>query len=404
MSDRPAGKTAGPIEPIPLNIFTGFLGAGKTTLLNRLLKDQALSDTAVLVNEVGDIGIDHNLYEIVEDGVILLSSGCLCCSVRGDLVNSLENLLRARDNGRCKPFNRVVIETTGIADPASVIHILMTQPYLTLRYRLDGVITLVDAVNGMKTLDAHEEAVKQAAMADRIVITKTDLPEGKAQLPALRDRLKKLNPAAIVLEGEVRAKELIDAGLYNPESKIPDVARWLREEAVIAAEEDAHHRHHEHHGHDHDHGHHHGHDHGHHHGHGHSHGHSHGHDQASRHDASIKAFSIATEQPIPFNTLEMFLDLLRSAHGDKILRMKGIVKLADDPSRPVVFHVVQHLMHPPARLDAWPDADRRSRMVCITKDLAPEMVRKMFDAFLGVPQVDMPDKAALTENPLSLNR
>jgi G3E family GTPase len=385
VSDTPA-KPAGPIEPIPLNVFTGFLGAGKTTLLNRLLKDPALSDTAVLVNEVGDIGIDHNLYEIVEEGVILLSSGCLCCAVRGDLVNSLENLLRARDNGRCKPFNRVVIETTGIADPASVIHIIMTQPYLTLRYRLDGVVTLVDAVNGMKTLDEHEEALKQAAMADRIVITKTDLPEGAAALPALRARLKKLNPAALVLEGQPPVAELINAGLYNPESKIPDVARWLREEAVIAAEEDAHHDHH--HGHDHQH-----HDHGHHH---------HRHDQASRHDASIKAFSIATEQPIPLNTLEMFLDLMRSAHGDKILRMKGIVQLADDPSRPVVFHVVQHLMHPPVRLEAWPDADRRSRMVCITKDLAPEIVRKMFNAFLGVPQVDTPDKAALTNNPLAI--
>jgi G3E family GTPase len=382
VSDTPA-KPAGPIEPIPLNVFTGFLGAGKTTLLNRLLKDPAMSDAAVLVNEVGDIGIDHNLYEIVEEGVILLASGCLCCAVRGDLVNSLENLLRARDNNRCKPFNRVVIETTGIADPASVIHIIMTQPYLTLRYRLDGVVTLVDAVNGMKTLDEHEEAVKQAAMADRLVITKTDLPEGAAALPELRERLKKLNPAAIVLEGEPPVAELINAGLYNPESKIPDVARWLREEAVIAAEEDAHHGHHHH---DH-------------HGHGH---HHHKHDQASRHDASIKAFSIATEKPIPFNTLEMFLDLMRSAHGDKILRMKGIVQLADDPDRPVVFHVVQHLMHPPARLEAWPDADRRSRMVCITKDLAPEMVRKMFDAFLGVPQIDTPDKAALTQNPLAL--
>ncbi len=320
--------------------------------------------------------------------MILLSSGCLCCAVRGDLVNSLENLLRARDNGRCKPFNRVVIETTGIADPASVIHIIMTQPYLTLRYRLDGVITLVDAVNGMKTLDAHEEALKQAAMADRIVITKADLPDGAAALPALRARLRKLNPAAVVLEGQPPAADLINAGLYNPESKIPDVARWLREEAVIAAEEDAHHHDH-HHGNDH-------HEHGHH--------HHHRHDQASRHDASIKAFSIATDKPIPLNTLEMFLDLMRSAHGDKLLRMKGIVQIADDPDRPVVFHVVQHLMHPPARLDAWPDTDRRSRMVCITKDLAPEMARKMFDAFLGVPQIDTPDKAALTDNPLAFNR
>ncbi len=387
MSDTPA-RTAGPIEPIPLSVFTGFLGAGKTTLLNRLLKDPAMRDAAVLVNEVGDIGIDHSLYEIVEEGVILLASGCLCCAVRGDLVNSLENLLRARDNGRCKPFNRVVIETTGIADPASVIHIIMTQPYLTLRYRLDGVVTLVDAVNGMKTLDAYEEALKQAAMADRIVITKTDLPEGAAALPALRARLRKLNPAAVLLEGQPPAADLINAGLYNPESKIPDVARWLREEAVIAAEEDAHH-HDRHHGHDH---------------HQHGHHHHHRHDQVSRHDASIKAFSIATDKPIPLNTLEMFLDLMRSAHGDKLLRMKGIVQIADDPDRPVVFHVVQHLMHPPARLDAWPDADRRSRMVCITKDLAPETVRKMFDAFLGVPQIDTPDKTALTDNPLALNR
>jgi G3E family GTPase len=379
VNESPA-RPAGPIEPIPLNVFTGFLGAGKTTLLNRLLKDPALADTAVLVNEVGEIGIDHNLYEILDDDIVLLSSGCLCCAVRGDLVNSLENLLRARDNGRCSAFRRVVIETTGIADPASVLHVLMTHPYIMLRYRLDGVVTLIDAVNGMRTLDNHEEAVKQAAVADRIVITKSDLVEDTSVLDELRSRLAKLNPAAILLEGKVRAEDLINAGLYNPDRKIPDVARWLREEAVIAAEEDGHH------GHDH---------------HGHSH-HDHNHDRVSRHDASIKVFSIATDKPIPLSTLEMFLDLMRSAHGDKILRMKGIVRLADDPERPVVLHVVQHLMHPPARLEAWPDEDRRSRLVCVTKDLPPDMVRRMFDAFLGVPQVDTADRTALTENPLAL--
>jgi G3E family GTPase len=379
VNESPA-RPAGPIEPIPLNVFTGFLGAGKTTLLNRLLKDPALADTAVLVNEVGEIGIDHNLYEILDDDIVLLSSGCLCCAVRGDLVNSLENLLRARDNGRCSAFRRVVIETTGIADPASVLHVLMTHPYIMLRYRLDGVVTLIDVVNGMRTLDNHEEAVKQAAVADRIVITKSDLVEDTSVLDELRSRLAKLNPAAILLEGKVRAEDLINAGLYNPDRKIPDVARWLREEAVIAAEEDGHH------GHDH---------------HGHSH-HDHNHDRVSRHDASIKVFSIATDKPIPLSTLEMFLDLMRSAHGDKILRMKGIVRLADDPERPVVLHVVQHLMHPPARLEAWPDEDRRSRLVCVTKDLPPDMVRRMFDAFLGVPQVDTPDRTALTENPLAL--
>lgn len=387
MSEAPA-RPAGPPEPIPLNVFTGFLGAGKTTLLNRLLRDPAMADTAVLVNEVGEIGIDHNLYEILDEDVILLSSGCLCCAVRGDLVDSLENLLRGRDNGRMTQFKRVVIETTGIADPASVLHVIMTHPYLILRYRLDGVVTLVDAVNGMQTLDNHEEAVKQAAMADRIVLTKSDLlsdEAGAAKLAQLRERLARLNPAAIVFDHEVQAKELIGAGLYDPDRKIPDVSRWLREEAVIAAEEAAHM--HDHHGHSH---------------HGHDHHHGHAHDQVSRHDASIKVFSIATEKPVPYATLEMFLDLMRSAHGDKLLRLKGIVQLADEPERPVVVHVVQHLMHPPARLESWPDADRRTRLVCVTKDLPPETVRRMFDAFLGVPQVDTPDAAALRENPLAL--
>jgi len=388
VSETPA-KRAGPPEPIPLNVFTGFLGAGKTTLLNRLLKDPALADTAVLVNEVGEIGIDHNLYEVLDDDVVLLSSGCLCCAVRGDLVTALENLLRGRDNNRIKAFKRVVIETTGLADPASVLHVLMTHPYLVLRYRLDGVITLVDAVNGMQTLDQHEEAVKQAAMADRIVLTKVDLLQdepGKRVLAELRERLRKLNPAAIVLDSNAPANELLGAGLYNPERKIPDVARWLREEAVLAAEEEAH-----------DHAHHHGHGHHHHH-----HGHTDPHDRPSRHDASIKVFSIATDQAVPLAALEMFLDLMRSAHGDKLLRLKGIVRLQDDPSRPLVLHVVQHLMHPPARLEAWPDADQRTRMVCITRNLAPDTVRRMFAAFLGTPQVDTPDRAALEDNPLSL--
>jgi G3E family GTPase len=391
VTDLPA-KPGTPPEPIPLNIFTGFLGAGKTTLLNRLLRDPALADTAVLVNEVGEIGIDHNLYEILDEDVILLSSGCLCCAVRGDLVDSLENLLRGRDNGRMTPFRRVVIETTGIADPASVLHVVMNHPYLVLRYRLDGVVTLVDAINGMGTLDRHEEAVKQAAMADRIVLTKTDLagtPEQKAAVETLRERLKRLNPAAVILDASAPAEAMIGAGLYDPARKIPDVARWLREEAVLAAEEDAAHGHDHHHAHGHD------------HAHGHSHAHT-PHDQASRHDALIKVFSIATDTPIPYATLEMFLDLLRSAHGDRLLRLKGIVHLREEPERPVVLHVVQHLMHPPARLERWPDADRRSRLVCVTRDLAPDMVRRMFNAFLGVPQVDAPDAAALTENPLAL--
>src|SRR3954465_7059023 len=173
---EPSAPPRVPPPPIPLTVLTGFLGAGKTSLLNRLLKDEALAKAAVIINEFGEIGLDHLLVEHIEDGVMLLSSGCLCCTVRGDLVNTLEKLLRGLDNGRMR-FNRVIVETTGLADPAPVLHTAMVHPYLLMRFRLDGVVPGVDAVNGAATLDAHIEAVKQVAVADRVVLTKTDLPE-----------------------------------------------------------------------------------------------------------------------------------------------------------------------------------------------------------------------------------
>jgi G3E family GTPase len=379
-------STAGPAEPIPLTVLTGFLGAGKTSLLNRLIHDPALAETAVIINEFGEVGLDHLLVRPIRDGVVLLQSGCLCCTLRGDLVDALEQLLRDLDNGRAL-FRRVILETTGLADPAPVLQTAMAHPYLVLRYRLDGVITVVDAVNGAATLDAHMESVKQVAVADRIVLSKTDLvaaPESGRARAAFAARLRALNPAAPILDaaaGEATPERLLGCGLFDPNRKIPDVARWLAAEAYAESESrhsgpshDAHDRR----------------------GHG-----DHHHHDVNRHDERIRAFSFASEAAIPAAMLDMFLDLLRSVHGPNLLRLKGIVKLAETPDRPVVVHGVQHVFHPAVQLPGWPDGDRSTRIVLITRDLDPAAVRRLFDAFIGAGAApDRPDRAALLDNPL----
>jgi G3E family GTPase len=356
-------------ERIPVTVLTGFLGSGKTTLLNKLLRRPELADTAVIINEFGEIGLDHLLVEkSSEDGMVTLNSGCLCCTVRGDLVRTMSELFLKRSKGEVTPFRRMVVETTGLADPAPILHTLMTDPLLASRYRLDGVVTTVDGVNGVSTLDNHAEAVKQAAVADRLLLTKTDIAEAP-RLSELQQRLHQLNPAApfhAIAGGEIDPNEVLNAGLYNPETKSADVKRWLHEEAYAE-------------GHEHGHGHHH-------HGHGNEHHHEGaGADQdphnVNRHDDRIRAFCMTFDEPMSWSTVAAAFDALVTYRGPDLLRMKGILNVKDT-DKPVVIHGVQHVFHPPATLDAWPEGDdRKSRVVFITRDIGESTIRKVFASF-----------------------
>lgn len=387
-------------DRIPVSIITGFLGAGKSTLLNRMLRDPAAKDIAVIINEFGEVGIDNLLVEASGDSMIELSNGCLCCTVRGELVDTLASMMDGIQTGRAKPITRVVIETTGLADPAPVMQSVMGNPVIAQNFELEGVVTVVDAVNGLATLAAHPEAVKQAAVADLLIVSKQAMAE-PAQASALRDKLVALNPRAPITDGDDTSSSSLSIllnGLYDPSTKIADVDRWLRDE--VAAD----HHHHHHHGHDHtdDCGGDHADDPGHHHHQAHDHGHHHHHD-VNRHGDDIRSFSIVHDRPIDPMAIDMFIDLLRSAHGEKLLRMKAVVKLSDNPERPLVLHGVQAIFHQPQRLPHWPEgSDRKTRMVLITKGLSEEFVTDLFSAFTGEPRLDRPDRAALQDNPLAV--
>jgi G3E family GTPase len=322
---------------IPVSVLTGFLGSGKTTLLRHLLRRPEFSRTAVIINEFGEVGLDHELIEASEDSFIELQTGCLCCKIRSDLSQTLADLLRRRDEGRCTPFDRIVIETSGLADPAPILQTLMTDAAVAGRLVLGSVVTTVDAVNGAGTLEREAISQKQVAVADRIVMTKLDLA-GPAE-SALRGRLDALNASAPVLvadHGRIDSETVFNAGLYDPATKSADVHAWLAKEA---------------------------------------HGHAH-----ARHDAGIKTYAVVREEPIQAVALTLFLEALAEHCGGDVLRLKGIVNILESPDRPAVIHGVQHVFHPPAWLDRWPSNERSSRIVFITRRVPQRWVEVLLKA------------------------
>lgn len=344
-------------DRLPVTLLTGFLGSGKTTLLNGWLRSPELSNAAVIVNEFGEVGIDHALIAASSENTIELSTGCLCCTVRGDLVDTLRELIVKREKGEIRAFDRIIIETTGLADPAPVIQALMTFP-VARRFRLRQVVATVDAVNGTRTLARHPESVKQSAVADEIVITKTDLAGDAAR--ELMEELKRLNPGARIHvskpEKAIMPTDLATVDIYDPATKAPDVAAWLNAEA---------------HAHDHRHDHHHEDD------------HRHAHD-INRHSAEIGSFVLEFAEPLHWEHVANWLDALVLGHGNDLLRVKGILDIAGR-ERPIVVQAVQHLFHPPFELPAWPDGSRRSRVVFITRGLTRDFVREVFDTICQRP-------------------
>jgi len=315
----------------PVAIITGFLGSGKTTLLNRLLQRSEMAGAAVIINEFGEIGLDHLLIATPSENTVLLSSGCLCCTVRGDLVETLADLYRKRHESVIPAFDRVIVETTGLADPVPILQTLVTDPELAPLFSLDSVVTLVDAVNGAQQLDAHPESVKQAAMADRLLLSKTDLASAEAT-EALRARLARINPAARIstpVRGDAHPDELFGAGLAGASAAA--VQRWLGDAEFARAE--AHH--------------------------------DHKHD-VNRHDDHIRAFCVHHDAPVSAAGLEVWLNMLAALRGARLLRVKGLLNV---DGAPVAIHAVQTLIHEPITLERWPDEDRRSRLVFITRDM-----------------------------------
>ena len=322
----------------PVNIITGFLGSGKTTLLQRLLRSPALSDVAVLVNEFGEVGLDHHLLQNVAESTLLLENGCLCCAVRGDLQKALRDLLSRRTRGDIPHFRRVVIETSGLADPAPIAYTLLSEAVLRHHFRLSGIITTVDAVNGFSQLDSFAESVKQVSMADRLVVTKMDLSD-EPSLTALRRRLRSLNISAQIVElteisGDLH--QLLTDDIYDAAGKFREAGRWTAEEV------DAHSSH--------------------------------------AHTSGVQSFAAMFDRPLDWTAFGVWASMLLHRHGADVLRLKGLLNVEGVPT-PVLINGVQHIVHPPSHLEKWPDADRRSRLIFIVRGLRRARIERSLAVF-----------------------
>ena len=330
---------------IPVNVLTGALGSGKTTLLKALLRAPRLTGTMVLVNELGEIGIDHHLVEHASESTLLLENGCLCCAMRDDLKSALKDLHSRRDRGEIARYERVVVETTGIADPVPIAYTLLAEPVLQHHYRLGNVVTVVDAVNAPAQLDRFTESVRQVALADRLVVSKLDL-SGPGALEGLHARLASLNPAAPIIAADSTGLDPVDlliADIHDRESKSREVERWIHSIDDGAAETGGH----------------------------------------SPHTEAIAACCFTFDAVLDWTAFGVWMSMLLHRHGDRVLRMKGLLNVAGVPG-PVLVNGVQHLVHPPAHLDRWPDEDRRSRVVVIAHGLDRDEIERSLHAFNAI--------------------
>lgn len=333
---------------LPINLLTGFLGSGKTTLLKRILADPAFADTAVLINEFGEIGLDHDLVGSVDGEMVLLRSGCVCCTVRGELAAALKELYSRRERGLLPPFRRVIIESTGLADPFPVLSTIKADPVLRHHFCAGNVIATIDAVNGLRQLDTYIESNRQAAVADRLIVTKTDLEAGFEGV--LQTRLRALNPDAPILMAadpdlDLSSLVAVQSGV-SPSSSLSQSGFYCEEPAELISSDGA------------------------------------------PHQAAISSISLSIDRPVDWTAFGLWLTMLLNRYGERVLRVKGILNLSGE-ERPVAVHGVQHLVHTPVHMDGWPSEDHTSRLVFILDGLDGALLKRSFEAFTParMPQI-----------------